>query len=165
MGGLLLGLGACNGGGGVTPQGPEGVAPNPPAATAAPVEVPGPKLSLIEPVEEAMSVEGVTKLCDDNLAVARAIIAAIKGQGTDPAALRWETTLGRLDDAFLAIFNASEYYLEPVAGELQPIGRGAEREPGIPSKSRMFCVTPLPRVHVEEGPRDRDHLRLEGGAK
>jgi len=57
-----------------------------------------------------MSVEGVTALCDDNLAVAREIIATIKRlDPQDAAVLTWDATMARFDDVYLAIFDASEF--------------------------------------------------------
>lgn len=57
-----------------------------------------------------MTAEGVTKLCDDNLQLAREVLTAIKSVPTsDALALSWEATMGRLDDAFLSMSNASSF--------------------------------------------------------
>jgi thimet oligopeptidase len=78
---------------------------------------PGPALTVVEPLAEGMTVAGVTKLCDDNLEMGRKILAAMRELDPAEAAhLTWDRTLGRLDDAFLAIGNASEFpYLMGVA--------------------------------------------------
>ena len=64
-----------------------------------------------------MTVGGVTDLCDHNLDRAKQLLASIREvDPADPTALTWERTAGRLDDAFLAINNASEFpYLMGVA--------------------------------------------------
>jgi thimet oligopeptidase len=74
-------------------------------------------LSVLDPVALGMTVDGVGRLCDDNLALARKIIHRIKTVDVNkPASLTWQATLGRLDDAFLSINNASEFpYLVGVA--------------------------------------------------
>ncbi len=70
----------------------------------------GPTVKVIDPVSQGMTVSGVTKLCDENLKLAADLVAAIRAtDSTRPEALSWEATLGRLDDAFLAIGNASEF--------------------------------------------------------
>lgn len=94
---------------------PGGGAPVPGTPTAAASDaIPIP---LIKPVETAMSVAGVTALCDDNLALAGQLLDSIRGHAdADAASLTWEATLGQLDNAFLAIGNASEFpYLMGVA--------------------------------------------------
>lgn len=75
------------------------------------------RLAVVDPVAVGMTVEGATRLCDDNLAIARKITQEIKRVDPGkPAALTWQRTLGRLDDAFLSINNASEFpYLVGVA--------------------------------------------------
>ena len=106
-----------------------------PTETDAPVAgggaplVAGPELTLVHPVEGGMTVDGVKALCDDNLAVARRIVDGIKEVDiTSADALTWEATLGRLDDAFLAIGNASEFpYLIGVAHPAEAV-RTAARE-------------------------------------
>jgi oligopeptidase A len=77
----------------------------------------GPRLEVVEPLAVGMTVDGVTRLCDDNLDIARKIIAAVKRlDHQKPDSLSWERTLGRLDDAFLAVGDASEFpYLMGVA--------------------------------------------------
>jgi thimet oligopeptidase len=66
-------------------------------------------LEVIDPVGQGMTVEGVTRLCDDNLALARKLLAEVRASGEDPAKLDFATTLGQLDNAFLAISNASDF--------------------------------------------------------
>ena len=67
-------------------------------------------LQLVEPVKTGMTVGGVTDLCDHNLDRAKQLLASIREvDPADPTALTWERTAGRLDDAFLAINNASEF--------------------------------------------------------
>lgn len=122
--GLALGLGVggwgCNGGSSMPPP----VGPAAPAATVQPdgggkgeQSASGPQLKLVEPVKEGMSVEGVTALCNDNLAIAREILGTIKSRDpSQEATLRWDNTFGRLDEAVLSINNASEFpYLMGVA--------------------------------------------------
>jgi Zn-dependent oligopeptidase len=118
LGAIALGLAsACT----PPPVGPGPPQPPEPTATAAtsatPPKVDGPILKLSEPVQGGMSVEGVTALCDDNLALAEAVLASIKGlDPSDLSALTWERTFGRLDEAVLSINNASEFpYLMGVA--------------------------------------------------
>ena len=119
--GLLI---ACNGGQLVPP--PTDPANQPVASTGAGEATDGAgteaddsdiALAVLDPVALGMTVDGVTRLCDDNLALARKIVERIKTEdGNKPASLTWQTTLGRLDDAFLSISNASEFpYLVGVA--------------------------------------------------
>ncbi len=77
-------------------------------ATAAPVAAP--TLTINHPVATGMTVAGVTALCDDNLAIAQQLLDRIKAVSPDDAAaLTWDNTLGRLDNVFLSIDNASEF--------------------------------------------------------
>ncbi|MEM1035003.1 MAG: M3 family metallopeptidase [Myxococcota bacterium] len=72
---------------------------------------PGPTVTAVEPLPRGMSVAGVEALCDENLDLARDLVAAIKALGLEPsspAALSWAGTMGRFDDVHLAIYNASE---------------------------------------------------------
>ncbi len=125
LAGLLV-LFGCNQGEIRPPEDPAVPVPAPGQADAAP-PVEGPELALIDPVAQGMSVEGVTRLCDDNLEKARRIIHAIKSQDPQQTdALSWDSTLGRLDDAFLSIFNASEFpYLMGVAHPAESVRNAA----------------------------------------
>src|SRR5687768_10432106 len=71
----------------------------------------------VDPVSVGMTAPGVTKLCDDNLALAQRNIEAVKAlAGSPPERLTFETTLGRFDDAVLAYNTAAEFpYLMGVA--------------------------------------------------
>lgn len=105
-----LGSEGCHGGG----TSPTPVAPSPAPVVTTPRpddEAPkGPQLKLINPVEQGMTVEGVTALCEDNLTLAEEILASIKAiDPHDPAALTWNATFERLDEAVLSINNASEF--------------------------------------------------------
>lgn len=88
-----------------------------PSASGVQPPAPGPLVSLVAPVDDGMDVTGVTSLCDDHLALAREIVATIKRlDPSDPAQLTWDSTLGRFDDVYLAIYDASEFpYLMGVA--------------------------------------------------
>ncbi|MBW2455692.1 MAG: Zn-dependent oligopeptidase [Deltaproteobacteria bacterium] len=124
LGAALLPLAACNGGQLVPP--PTDPAGKPVAATGAgPDGAPGSTeiddsdiaLKVLDPVATGMTVAGASRLCDDNLALASKIVERIKTVDLrSPAALTWQATIGRLDDAFLSINNASEFpYLVGVA--------------------------------------------------
>jgi len=87
-----------------------------------------PALTLVDPVARGMTVEGVTALCDDNLAIAAQIIANIKALASAKAEhLSWRATMGRLDDAFLSVFNASEFPYLIGVGHPQEAVRNAAR--------------------------------------
>lgn len=61
-----------------------------------------------DPVPSGFTVEGVTKLCDENLARAKKLTDGIRALSSAPdEALTWETTFGVLDDAILALELAS----------------------------------------------------------
>lgn len=70
-----------------------------------------------DPVPLGMTVAGVTKLCDDNLGKAQALVDKIKTlKGAPPERLTWEATIGRLDEVVLAMNSAAEFpYLMGVA--------------------------------------------------
>ncbi len=74
-------------------------------------------LEVVDPVAVGLSEGGVTALCDDNLELARKILASIKRLSpSTPDALSWKATMGQLDNAFLSIDNASSFpYLVGVA--------------------------------------------------
>jgi thimet oligopeptidase len=108
MGGAVFALMtvACNG------AHPQVIDPGKSAAPQGPGKAPaaGPQVTVVNPVAVGMTVEGVTKLCDDNLQLARDLLAEIKEVPVDePKALTWSAVMGRLDDAFLSIGNASEF--------------------------------------------------------
>ena len=101
-----------------------GVAPGAPtsaATTAAEAEgaVDTVVLRPVDPMAVGTSAAGVAKLCDDNLGLARRLVARLEKLDVrpgQPKPLDFENTLGRLDDAFLAISNGSELtYLLGVA--------------------------------------------------
>lgn len=99
-----------------------------PSATGAATTPPGPQVNLVDPVAKGMDVDGATALCDDNLALAREIVATIKRlDPADPSKLTWESTMGRFDDVYLAIFDASEFpYLMGVAHPDRAVREGAQ---------------------------------------
>jgi thimet oligopeptidase len=54
----------------------------------------------IDPVHQAFTIEGVTTLCDENLAMAKTLVDGIRVLKDLPeASLTWENTFGTLDDA------------------------------------------------------------------
>ena len=114
-GALVTGSG-CDGTLGTPPSAPT---PPPTSSTVAESvpETRGPALTVVEPLQRGLTVAGVAGLCDDNLALAQEILAAIRALPTDgTATLSFEDTFGRLDDAFLSILNGSEFpYLVGVA--------------------------------------------------
>lgn len=62
----------------------------------------------VDPVPSGFTVEGVTKLCDEHLAKAKAITDGIRALSSAPdEALTWEATFGALDDSILALELAS----------------------------------------------------------
>jgi len=66
-------------------------------------------LELADPFAPGMTVEGVTRLCDEHLAIAEQRLGRIKAlDPAEPAALDFERTVGALDDVFLSIGNGSE---------------------------------------------------------
>src|SRR5262245_40311026 len=81
---LLLALAACPS---TPPEPPKPPPDGPPAAADD-----GPQLEVVEPMPDAMTVEGVTRLCDDNLNVARELLASIKAMPPIAAKLSWQTT-------------------------------------------------------------------------
>ena len=56
-----------------------------------------------------MTVAGIQKLCDRNLAIAESILKELRHRQSQGGALLFSNTFGRFDDAKLAIFNASEF--------------------------------------------------------
>ena len=103
-----------------TPHGPEPLSPGQPVASNSasyPPEQPDPPEPEFDPVSLGMTVAGVTKLCDDNLAKAQRHIDTIKQlKGAPPERLTYASTLGRFDDAILAYSSAAEFpYLMGVA--------------------------------------------------
>ena len=76
------------------------------SATPVPASLPEPD---VDPVSVGMTAPGVTKLCDDNLALAQRNIEAIKALTGGRRAAHLETTLGRFDDAVLAYNTAAEF--------------------------------------------------------
>src|SRR5262245_16427004 len=113
--GLLLWLAACSGAPTTTEHPKPGTIDQGGNGKPAPT-IDGPTLKVLDPVALGSSVKGVTALCDDNLAIARKIIDGIKKQPAEPDKLSWQSTLGRLDEAFLSINNGSEFpYLAGVA--------------------------------------------------
>lgn len=123
---VSLGLGACNGGSTQPPVDPDKVAPAPTSSSTVKT-LPGPQLKLLDPVAIGMTVDGVTRLCDENLQLARDFLGAIKKVDiTQP--MSWEATLGRLDDAFLSIGNASEFpYLMGVTHPDKAVREAAQK--------------------------------------
>ena len=64
----------------------------------------------IDPVAVGMSADGIVKLCDESLATAEKLLAEIRAldkAGED--AITFAATIGKLDDATLAIRNGSEF--------------------------------------------------------
>ena len=94
---------------GAPTSGPSGGPSSEPVSTA-----PEPEF---DPVKVGMTVDGVTKLCDDNLAKAQALVDQIKTLKAAPAdKLSYDATLGRFDDVVLAVNSAGEFpYLMGVA--------------------------------------------------
>ena len=86
---------------------------SPPPTASVPQVAPAPTvpaLTVEDPVAKGMTVKGVTRLCDDNLALAQQQLDRIKALPADEVTkLTWDNTLGQLDNAFLSIFNAAEF--------------------------------------------------------
>jgi hypothetical protein len=74
-----VGLGGCDQAEIKPPQHPT-EAPAPTSGAGGDPAIEGPDVTLVDPVAQGMSVEGVTALCDDHLAKAQKILAAIKSQ-------------------------------------------------------------------------------------
>jgi thimet oligopeptidase len=64
----------------------------------------------IDPVAVGMTADGIVKLCDESLATAEGLLAEIRAldKGAD-GALTFASTIGKLDDATLAMRNGSEF--------------------------------------------------------
>ncbi len=127
---MLTAAGACTGGGSPVPIDD----PSRPASSvveAAPTSpmLDGPRLAVLDPVKLGMTVHGVTRLCDDGLQLARDLFTAIKKtELRNPQSLTWEATMGRLDDAFLSIGNASEFpYLMGVTHPDKAVRESAQK--------------------------------------
>ncbi|MEJ7728919.1 MAG: M3 family metallopeptidase [Polyangiaceae bacterium] len=107
-------------------------------ASAAPVPAALPEPE-VDPVSVGMTAPGVTKLCDDNLALAQRNIEAVKAlAGAPPERLTFETTLGRFDDAVLAYNTAAEFpYLMGVA---HPDGAVREAAKACEPKADKFIT-------------------------
>ena len=94
-----------------SPSNPIRIPPMPPMPDTAvqteltePAEPPVTPTPEVDPVATGMSVEGVTKLCDDHLQRARTILESIKALAIGPAdALTWDSTVGRYDDITLEL--------------------------------------------------------------
>jgi thimet oligopeptidase len=78
-------------------------APTPPPMTAlAPLDV--------DPVAVGMTAEGIVELCDESLATAEKLLAEIRTlAAAKDDALTFAATIGKLDDATLAMRNGSEF--------------------------------------------------------
>lgn len=81
-----------------------------PRVTAAPaVPLPVEPAADFDPVPLGMTVEGAKRLCDDHLRTAEALLQQVRAlKGAAPAALTYDSTLGRFDDVLLEINSASE---------------------------------------------------------
>ncbi|MBX3189756.1 MAG: Zn-dependent oligopeptidase [Labilithrix sp.] len=102
-------LGACG------PEAPPPVSPSPLRAAEAP-PAPAPPRALtpasfeIDPVAIGLEPDGVTKLCDASLARAYATLDELRAMDGKPdAELTWESTVGKLDWARLALRNAGDF--------------------------------------------------------
>ncbi|MBI4954064.1 MAG: Zn-dependent oligopeptidase [Myxococcales bacterium] len=85
-------------------------APTASASAAAPAPVPPPPLAIVDPFATGMTPAGVTRLCDDNLALAEALLERLRTVDvTQPDSLSFERTFGTFDDVNLAIANASSF--------------------------------------------------------
>jgi thimet oligopeptidase len=109
----LLCVGCSGGAGYETPLRPMSNLPAAPApakkrmASVKPVE---PSPLDLDPVPLGLTADGIRQVCDGGLARAELLLNEIRG--LDPAQadqLTWEATLGKLDDAFLAMNNAGEF--------------------------------------------------------
>ncbi|EYF07361.1 M3 family metallopeptidase [Chondromyces apiculatus] len=114
---MAAGCGSGAAQGPVTPPAPQSEVPQAAStstdkATATPAGKPE-----HDPVAVGMTAEGVTKLCEDHLALAQEHLNAIKAlKGKPAAALTWANTVGQFDDALLEINNGGEFpYLMSVA--------------------------------------------------
>lgn len=125
---LCVGVGACHGGSTPPVDDPTKTVKKG-EGEGTPSELGGPALSVIDPVALGMTVPGVEKLCDEHLALGRELLAAIKKvDAKGEKALTWQATLGRLDDAFLSIGNASEFpYLMGVVHPDQAVREAAQK--------------------------------------
>ena len=64
----------------------------------------------LDPVAEGLTAEGITRVCDESLARAGALLDEVRSlKGAPDEALSWDGTLGKLDSAALALRNASDF--------------------------------------------------------
>lgn len=83
-----------------------GNAPAVPTSPPAPVSV----SPMFDPLATGLTAEGVTRLCDDHLALANKYVGEIRAlAGAPPDKITYETTLGRLDDAIVETRDAQEF--------------------------------------------------------
>jgi len=109
-----------------------------PTATAQAMTPPSPP-EADDPVHVGMSVEGVTKLCDDHLAEAQKLLDKLKGlKGAAADKLTYEATLGTFDDLIAQINAAGEFpYLMGVA---HPDGKVREAAKSCEPKTDKFMT-------------------------
>ncbi|MFO0659959.1 MAG: M3 family metallopeptidase [Polyangiaceae bacterium] len=81
-----------------------------PSASTAPPEAPVLASLDIDPTQLGQTADGVTKLCDQSLARAEALLDDIRKLKDAPdAELTFESTLGKLDDVVLAMHHAADF--------------------------------------------------------
>lgn len=92
------------------------VAPRPPALAALDVDPVAVALGRVEagpggtPADDEKARAGVTRLCDESLAKADSLLAAVRAAGAKPdAELGWDNTLGLFDQARVALRNAGDF--------------------------------------------------------
>ena len=98
----------------VTPAPPSAAssASAPASASSAPMTAKAPVLAPldVDPVAVGLSEGGATRLCDESLARASALLDEVRALATaKDEALTWESTLGKLDAATLAVRSASDF--------------------------------------------------------
>jgi thimet oligopeptidase len=112
---LVTLIGACGADPPPSPAAPTTIAPPapPPASSEIAAPMPAkPKLAPldVDPVERGLSQDGIVALCDESLARASALLDEIrKMKGASDDALTWDSTLGKLDAATLAVRNGSDF--------------------------------------------------------
>ncbi|MBS2014170.1 MAG: oligopeptidase A, partial [Deltaproteobacteria bacterium] len=116
----LVGLVALSSACGSDPPPPPATPPAPSSAPApAPIPTPLPRATRdvpmaptdVDPVAVGLSgPDGITRVCDESLARARAVLGSMRAAAERPdAELTWDTTVGKLDRARIAIRNAGDF--------------------------------------------------------
>jgi thimet oligopeptidase len=110
---LVSALASACGAAPADPVTPPPAPPAPLASATAPMPSPAPRALApidVDPVAVGLTAEGVTRLCDDSLARAAALLDEVRALSkAKDDALTWDATLGKLDLANLALRNGSDF--------------------------------------------------------